>query len=77
MKLFNEVSYQKELMEHMGHILKGIVTLAMPKDDKFNYPTDKKRTKQTIEAMIKAERNLDLFWSKYDASWKRLTAKER
>jgi hypothetical protein len=25
--------------------------------------------------MIKAERNLDLFWSKYDASWKRLTAK--
>ena len=64
-----------ELMEHMDHVLKGIVTLAMPKDGKFNYPTDKKRTKQTTEAMIKAEKSLDLFWSKYDANWRRLAGK--
>ena len=49
--------------------------MAMPGDGKFNYPTDKKRTKQTTEAMITAEKNLDLFWSRFDVNWKRLAGK--
>lgn len=50
----------------MDSVLKGIIPLAMPGDDKFNYPTDKKRTKVNHEAMIKAEQNLDEFWAKFD-----------
>ena len=49
--------------------------MAMPGDGKFNYPTDKKRTKQTTETMITAEKNLDLFWSRFDVNWKRLAGK--
>jgi len=49
--------------------------MAMPGDGKFNYPTDKKRTKQTTEAMMTAEKNLDLFWSRFDVNWKRLAGK--
>jgi hypothetical protein len=59
----------------MDRVLKGITELAMPQDRKFDYPVDKKRTKQTTEAMIKAERNLDLFWTKFDANWRRLAGK--
>jgi hypothetical protein len=75
MHRFDEASYQMEPMEHMDDVLKRIVELAMPKDWKFNYPTDKKHAKQTTEAMIKDEQNLDRFWSKSDANWKRLTGK--
>jgi hypothetical protein len=59
----------------MDQVLKGITQMAMPGDGKFNYPTDKKRTKQTTEAMITAEKNLDLFWSRFDMTWKRLAGK--
>jgi hypothetical protein len=59
----------------MDQVLKGITQMAMPGDSKFNYPTDKKRTKQTTEAMIAAEKNLDLFWSRFDVNWKRLAGK--
>jgi hypothetical protein len=59
----------------MDQVLKGITQMAMPGDGKFNYPTDKKRTKQTTEAMITAEKNLDLFWSRFDVNWKRLAGK--
>lgn len=54
----------------MDRVLKGIVPFAMPGDRKFEYPVDRKRTKQSTEAMRKAEANLDLFWSKFDANWK-------
>lgn len=62
-----------DLMDQFDKVLKGIVPLAMPQDGKFDYSTDKKRTKQAAEAMIKAEQNLDLFWSKFDLSWKKPT----
>ncbi|RDL38913.1 Uncharacterized protein BP5553_03253 [Venustampulla echinocandica] len=73
--LFEEAKYTMEWMEHMDYVLKGIAELAMPKDEKFYYPTDKKRTSQTTDAMIKAERNLDLFWSRYNLNWKRIARK--
>lgn len=64
-----------EYLEYMDNVLKGIVPLAMPRDGKFKYPINKKRTKQNTEQMILAEKNLDYFWSKFDANWKKLTRK--
>ncbi|QSZ29954.1 hypothetical protein DSL72_004472 [Monilinia vaccinii-corymbosi] len=61
--------------KYMDAVLKGIVPLAMPHDGKFKYPINKKRTKQNTEQLIMAEKNLDHFWAKFDASWKRLTRK--
>ncbi|KAL2075052.1 hypothetical protein VTL71DRAFT_8832 [Oculimacula yallundae] len=66
---------QMEFMDQMDSVLKSIVPLTMPADGKFNYPTDKKRTKENHEAMIKAEANLDNFWAKFDRNYKRLTRK--
>jgi hypothetical protein len=70
--MFEEATFQLHYMENMDHVMKGITQLAMPGGGKFNYPTDKKRTKQTTEAMMTAEKNLDLFWFRFDVNWKRL-----
>ena len=43
--------------------LPSIGSLVTPLRDKFNYPTDRPRTKQTTDALRAAEKNLDSFWS--------------
>ncbi|KAE9366427.1 hypothetical protein N431DRAFT_351887 [Stipitochalara longipes BDJ] len=73
--IFKEATLQINYLDNMDQVLKGITELAMPQDRKFDYPVDKKRTKQTTEAMIKAEKNLDLFWMKFDVNWRRLAGK--
>ncbi|SMR52802.1 unnamed protein product [Zymoseptoria tritici ST99CH_1E4] len=35
-------------------------------EGRFNYPIEKRRTRETTEAMQRAEANLDLFWRKVD-----------
>jgi hypothetical protein len=40
--------------------------LADPSDKKFHYPAEKRRTKETVEALRQAEANLDAFWEKFD-----------
>jgi plasmid maintenance system killer protein len=47
---------------------KKIVQLGQPEDRKFYYPVEKRRTKENVEAMRSAERNLDAFWSIVDKS---------
>lgn len=42
--------------------------LADPSDKKFFYPTEKRRTKETVDALRQAEANLDAFWDKFDKS---------
>ncbi|KAG0004385.1 hypothetical protein BGZ79_009456 [Entomortierella chlamydospora] len=37
-----------------------------PSEGKFLYPVEKRRTKENVELMQKAERNLDMFWEKLD-----------
>jgi len=64
-----------EYLENMHLVLKGITQMAMPGDGKFDYPVDKKRTKQTTDKMIAAEKNLDLFWARFVANWKRTSKK--
>ncbi|KAK4234779.1 hypothetical protein C8A03DRAFT_46958 [Achaetomium macrosporum] len=39
---------------------------ANPSDKRFFYPTEKRRTKETVEALRRAEANLDAFWEKFD-----------
>ncbi|CAK1357618.1 uncharacterized protein RHO25_008276 [Cercospora beticola] len=37
-----------------------------PTTERFGYPVDKRRTKETTDAMRLAEQNLDTFWNKVD-----------
>ncbi|KAK4140966.1 uncharacterized protein C8A04DRAFT_31512 [Dichotomopilus funicola] len=41
-------------------------TLAEPRDKRFFYPVEKRRTKETVDALRQAEANLDAFWGKID-----------
>jgi hypothetical protein len=75
LKVFEEATFQMEYLENMDMVLKGITQMAMPGDRKFDYPVDKKRTKQTTDKMIAAEKNLDMFWARFDANWKRISKK--
>ncbi|TVY81496.1 hypothetical protein LSUE1_G004095 [Lachnellula suecica] len=76
LKICEEATFQIRYIDHMDTVMSGITHLAMPHDRKFYYPVDKKRTKQTTDAMISAEQNLDLFWSRFDANWKRLAKRD-
>ncbi|KAK2808756.1 hypothetical protein FQN50_004428 [Emmonsiellopsis sp. PD_5] len=49
--------------------------LETPLDGKFTYPSDKRRTQQHVEAMRRAEENLDLFWEKIDQHYKKKSGK--
>ncbi|KAJ0421360.1 hypothetical protein BJY00DRAFT_323347 [Aspergillus carlsbadensis] len=42
------------------------VTLGQPTGGKFTYPIEKRRTKENVEALRKAEANLDAFWATVD-----------
>jgi hypothetical protein len=50
--------------------LPSVGRLVTPLRDKFNYPVDKPRTRQTTDALRGAERNLDLFWKVIDQHFK-------
>jgi hypothetical protein len=66
---------QERFTDQMNTSLTGITQYGMPAGGKFNYPSDKRRTKQNTEKMIEAEKNLDHFWSLYDTRWKKLVGK--
>lgn len=44
----------------------ALANLGNPSDNQFSYPVDKRRTRENVEAMRRAEQNLDLFWTKID-----------
>jgi hypothetical protein len=43
-----------------------MLKLRDPSHARFRYPTDKPRTRAHVDAMRKAERNLDIFWKTID-----------
>ncbi|EPE05514.1 hypothetical protein F503_02253 [Ophiostoma piceae UAMH 11346] len=45
-----------------GDNVHGAASLVDPSSGRFAYPVDKRRTKETVEAMQRAELNLDKFW---------------
>ncbi|PGH00959.1 hypothetical protein GX51_05508 [Blastomyces parvus] len=49
--------------------------LETPFDGRYTYPSDKRRTQQHVEAMRKAEENLDSFWETIDQYYQRNTGK--
>lgn len=53
---------------------KKIIELGTPVGRKFYYPVDKRRTKESIEAMRSAEENLDEFWQGVDLNMETLYA---
>ncbi|KAI2631937.1 hypothetical protein GGR54DRAFT_7163 [Hypoxylon sp. NC1633] len=53
--------------------LKG---MADPTSGKFVYPSNKSRTKATVQAMQEAERNLDDFWALYDGHFDKVLSGE-
>jgi hypothetical protein len=40
-----------------------------PRDGKFYYPADQRRTRETVNAMVAAETALDAFWKAANAHW--------
>ncbi|KAE8453917.1 hypothetical protein EG329_007693 [Mollisiaceae sp. DMI_Dod_QoI] len=47
--------------------------LGAPTEGRFDYPSDKRRTKQSTERMRKAESSLDMFWDHVDKSYQAKT----
>ncbi|KAI9831131.1 MAG: hypothetical protein M1819_005219 [Sarea resinae] len=74
-----ESEYTQDLSEvaNLVNKLRGgqCFKLGVPSDGRFHYPSDKRRTQQTTEAMRKAESNLDLFWQKVDQTYKARTGR--
>lgn len=55
------------------HAIQGVSRFGNPEDGKFKYPIDKRRTKETVDQLRKAEGNLDTFWKEVD----RITSKSK
>lgn len=51
---------------HEKSISSRAVALGQPTGGRFNYPVDKRRTRENVEALRKAEANLDAFWVSID-----------
>jgi hypothetical protein len=49
--------------------VKSLGALGAPLQNKFHYPVGKRRTKQTVDAMRRAEHHLDLFWQNIDQNF--------
>ncbi|KAG6360887.1 hypothetical protein INS49_011955 [Diaporthe citri] len=50
--------YSKTMREVLSH--------GMPTRGKFTYPIEKRRTKERVETLRRAESNLDSFWARFD-----------
>lgn len=59
LSIFTDIAKGLKGVESLG-------TLGAPLQNKFYYPVEKRRTKQTTDAMRRAEHNLGLFWQKID-----------
>ena len=45
----------------------SVVSLGRPEGGRFHYPAEKRRTRENVQAMRQAERNLDDFWHELDS----------
>lgn len=58
----NNLSKLADIVGNMNDAELEKIGLESPLDGRYNYPADKRRTKQHAEAMRSAERSLDSFW---------------
>ncbi|MCJ1352873.1 MAG: hypothetical protein MMC33_002857 [Icmadophila ericetorum] len=56
-----------EIIERIKSMGDPALDLGNPRDGRFDYPVSEPRTRETTEAMQKAERNLDEFWADFDS----------
>ncbi|KAJ4203294.1 hypothetical protein NW767_005411 [Fusarium falciforme] len=61
-----ETSWEQFLPATREQNLVSIGRLAEPSGGKFSYPFDKRHTKETVDALRRAEANLDAVWDKID-----------
>lgn len=70
-KLDQVEGYHKEFMDKWDSFCNGFKGISLSNlgtpTNKFLYPVDKRRTRQTVEVMRLAEANLDTFWNAVDA----------
>jgi len=55
----------------------SVAKVGMPSDGRFQYPPDKRRTRQNTEIMRQADQNLDLFWQIVDVQYKKTSGRDR
>lgn len=65
-QLTKQMDHVYSLIQLGDHIYDDIVGLADTATKKLVYPWDKRRTKENVQAMQKAERDLDNFWDAAD-----------
>lgn len=68
-----QFNVRQAIDNNMKLVSTGLASLGCPiylGEIRFHYPSDKRRTKETTEAMQLAEKNLDQFWAKFDAKYK-------
>lgn len=63
----------KQLLEKKFEGIVGQGRLGDPSDGKFNYPKHRARNQENVEAMQKAEENLDRFWNYVDDNFQKCT----
>ncbi|GIJ99507.1 hypothetical protein Aspvir_001639 [Aspergillus viridinutans] len=73
------VERQNEIQNEYGNLTSGwnkylvsfegtsLAKLGSPEDGRFHYPAEKRRTRENVELMRSAERNLDTFWRAVDS----------
>jgi hypothetical protein len=73
------VERQKEIQKEYGNLTSGwnkylvsfegtsLAKLGSPEDGRFHYPAEKRRSRENVELMRSAERNLDTFWRVVDS----------
>ncbi|QYS99669.1 hypothetical protein H0G86_006789 [Trichoderma simmonsii] len=66
-QLTTDMDHIYSLLQLEGHLYDDIVGLADTATRKLVYPWDKRRTKDNVQAMQKAERDLDKFWDAADS----------
>ncbi|KAJ1329832.1 hypothetical protein MN608_06568 [Microdochium nivale] len=65
----NELGSLVHLLRHdlnKQHVLSRMGQLSDPADRRFFYPSEKRRTRETIDALCQAEHHLDEFWNNVD-----------
>ncbi|KAH9215143.1 hypothetical protein DL95DRAFT_388854 [Leptodontidium sp. 2 PMI_412] len=75
-EVFAQFGARQVIDGNMKYVSTGLELLGAPvassrdKQQRFYYPSEKRRTKENHEAMRQAEAELDAFWAKFDSKYK-------
>lgn len=72
-KVSEQFSARKVIDSNMKFVVTGLGPLGCPVylgERRFHYPSDKRQTRETTDAMRLVEQNLDQFWGKFNSKYK-------